>query len=96
MTATCVYINVKPDKIEDFIRISIENHNSSIKEPGNLRFDVVQDSQNPSKFMLYEAYESEETAALHKTTAHYQKWRDAVQDWMAEPRYGVKYKILAY
>jgi autoinducer 2-degrading protein len=87
---------VKPDKINDFIKETIENHNYSVKEQGNLRFDLVQDMQDPSKFMIYEAYETEEAAANHKTTAHYFKWRDAVQDWMAQPRQGIKYKILAH
>jgi autoinducer 2-degrading protein len=95
MITTCVHVWVKPDKIQDFIMETIENHNNSIKEPGNLRFDFSQDTQDPSKFMLYEAYISEEAAAAHKNTAHYFKWRDAVADWMAEPRKGIKYNILA-
>lgn len=96
MIVTCVHVKVKPDKVDDFIKATIENHNHSVKEHGNLRFDLVQDVQDASKFMIYEAYETEEAAANHKTTAHYFKWRDTVQDWMALPRQGVKYKILAH
>lgn len=94
MTVTIVHVEVKPEFIDDFIRVSTENHYQSIKEPGNLRFDVLQLEENPAKFALYEAYESASAAAAHKETAHYLKWREAVADWMAEPRKGIKYKGL--
>ena len=64
-------------------------------ETGNCRFDVLQDAADPSKFLLYEAYESKESAAAHKETAHYLKWRETVADWMAEPRQGVPYQSIA-
>jgi len=95
MIVTCVQVYVKPDNIEAFKKATIANHQASVQEPGNLRFDLLQDAQSPGKFMLYEAYESEEAAAAHKTTAHYTTWRDTVADWMAEPRQGVKYYIVA-
>ncbi len=94
MIVTCVHVHVKPDTVEEFIRISTENHLASLKEPGNLRFDFVQQADDPCRFMLYEAYESEAAAAAHKNTPHYLKWKDTVQDLMAEPRKGVKYNIL--
>ncbi len=94
MIVTCVHIHIKPDVIQEFIEISTENHIESVKEPGNLRFDFVQQADDPCRFMLYEAYESEEAAAAHKNTPHYLKWKDAVQKLMAEPRKGVKYNIL--
>ena len=94
MIVTCVYINVKPEYVSRFIETSTENHLASVKEPGNIRFDFVRQADDPSKFMLYEAYESEEQAAAHKNTPHYLKWRDTIQDMMAEPRKGVKYNIL--
>lgn len=94
MIVTCVHVNVKPDKIDSFIKETVENHNNSVKESGNLRFDLLQDAQNKNKFMIYEAYESEEASMAHKSTAHYLKWRDAVQEWMAEPRQGIKYNII--
>ena len=94
MTVTIVHVEVKPEFIEDFIHITTENHHRSIEEPGNLRFDVLQLAENPAKFALYEAYESESAAAAHKETAHYLKWRETVADWMAEPRQGIKYQGL--
>ena len=94
MIVTCVYVNVNPDAVSTFIAATVENHQGSVKEPGNLRFDLVQQSDDPCRFMLYEAYESEEAAAAHKTTVHYFKWRDAVSDMMVEPRIGVRYIII--
>ena len=95
MIVTFVHVWVKEDKIQDFIKASIENHKESVKEPGNLRFDVLQNASDPAKFVLYEAYESEMAAAEHKRTTHYLKWRDTVADWMLKPREGDKHKILA-
>jgi (4S)-4-hydroxy-5-phosphonooxypentane-2,3-dione isomerase len=94
MIVTCVYVSVLPDRIHDFIEASTENHLASVKEQGNVRFDLIQQSDDTSRFMIYEAYESEEDAAAHKNTPHYLKWRDRVSDMMAEPRKGVKYRII--
>jgi|WetSurSiteA1Bulk_404760.scaffolds.fasta_scaffold06540_2 (4S)-4-hydroxy-5-phosphonooxypentane-2,3-dione isomerase len=94
MIVTCVYVHVKPESVNDFIEASVLNHKGSVKEPGNLRFDFVQQSDDPCRFMLYEAFESEEAVTLHKTTDHYIKWRDTVKEMMAEQRYGVKYNII--
>lgn len=94
MIATCVYINVKPEKVEEFITATKANHHESVKEAGNLRFDFIQQVDNPCLFMLYEAYESEVAAAAHKKTSHYNIWREKVQDFMANPRQGIKYKII--
>lgn len=94
MIVTCVHVSVKPSNVEDFIKETQENHNYSVKEPGNLRFDLLQDALDHSRFMIYEAYESEEASAAHKKTAHYLKWRDKVAEWMAEPRKGIKYNIV--
>ena len=95
MIVTFVHVWVKSDHVKDFIKSSIENHQHSIQEPGNFRFDVLQDADNPAKFVLYEAYESEEAAAAHKQTDHYKKWRETVADWMAQPRIGEKHIFLA-
>jgi (4S)-4-hydroxy-5-phosphonooxypentane-2,3-dione isomerase len=94
MIVTCVHIHVNNEDINRFVDVTTANHRDSIKEPGNLRFDFLQQTEDPCRFMLYEAYESEEAAAAHKNTAHYLKWRDAVSDMMAEPRTGVRYNIL--
>jgi len=94
MTVTIVHVEVKPEYIDDFIRVSTENHYQSVNEPGNLRFDVLQLADNPAQFALYEAYENDSAAAAHKETDHYLKWRERVADWMVKPRTGVKYKGL--
>jgi autoinducer 2-degrading protein len=94
MIVTCVYVTVKSGDIQKFIEASDANHFESVKEPGNLRFDFIQQADDPCRFMIYEAYESDEAAVAHKATPHYLKWRDSVAGMMAEPRKGVKYNIL--
>jgi autoinducer 2-degrading protein len=94
MYVTLVQVHVKPDKVKDFIEASVENARESIKEPGNVRFDVLQSAEDPTKFVLYEAYVTREDAAAHKDTPHYQKWKTVVADWMAEPRVGIPYEGL--
>ncbi len=95
MMVTCVNIYVKPEHLEDFIRATVENHQHSVQEPGNLRFDVLQSKDDPSRFILYEAYATEEAAAAHKSTPHYLAWKVKVADWMARPREGVPCRVLA-
>lgn len=95
MIVTLVHVWVKPEHIDDFVVASTANHVNSIKEPGNLRFDLLQDDNDPAKFVIYEAYESDNAAAAHKETAHYLKWRETVADWMAQPRKGEKHIIKA-
>ncbi len=94
MYVTLVQVRVKPDKVKNFIEASIENARESVKEPGNIRFDVLQSVEDTTKFVLYEAYATREAAAAHKNTPHYQKWKAAVADWMAEPRIGIPYEGL--
>lgn len=94
MMVTCVHVEVKPEYIQDFIIECNNNHLASIKEPGNLRFDILQDFENPCKFLLYEAYKSEEYSAAHKQTPHYNTWRSNVEKMMAKPRAGIKYHII--
>jgi len=89
MHVTLVHVHVKPEFIDAFIAATRANHEASVQEPGNRRFDVLQDPVDPARFILYEAYTSEEDAAAHKQTAHYATWRDAVAEMMAEPRRGV-------
>jgi autoinducer 2-degrading protein len=91
MHVTLVHVHVKPAHIDDFIAATRLNHEASIQEPGNRRFDILQSPENPGQFILYEAYASAEAAAAHKQTAHYLTWRDTVADWMAQPRQGVRY-----
>jgi autoinducer 2-degrading protein len=94
MIVTCVYVHVKPDMVHSFVKASAENHLASVKEPGNVRFDFIQQADDESRFMIYEAYISEDASAAHKNTEHYLRWKETVQDMMAEPRVGVKYNIL--
>ncbi|MGZ8160496.1 MAG: antibiotic biosynthesis monooxygenase, partial [Methylobacter sp.] len=84
-------VHVDSAHIDDFIAATKLNHEASIQEPGNRRFDILQSPENPGHFILYEAYASEEDAAAHKETAHYLAWRDTVAPWMAEPRQGIRY-----
>jgi len=86
-----VFANVKSDKVEEFRLATIENARNSIKERGVARFDVIQQQDDPTRFVLVEVYRTLDDAAKHKETAHYQKWRDAVADMMAEPRTSIKY-----
>jgi len=94
MVVTTVFVKVKPGHISAFIKATLANHENSIVEPGNRRFDLLQSDDDPTVFMLYEAYDSAESAAAHKKTSHYAEWRDTVADWMAEPRKGIHYKSI--
>ncbi len=94
MHVTLVHVHVKPEHVDAFIEATRANHEASVQEPGNLRFDVLQSRDDPTRFVLYEAYRSAEDAARHKETAHYLAWREAVAEWMAEPRQGVPYEGL--
>lgn len=94
MIATLVHVYVKPENIDAFIAATEENHHGSVNEPGNLRFDILQDANDAGKFVLYEAYENEQAVAAHKETSHYLKWRDVVAPMMAKPREGIKYALL--
>jgi autoinducer 2-degrading protein len=94
MIVTCVYIHVKPESIKTFIEATTLNHHETLKEAGNLRFDLIQQADDPSHFMLYEAFMSIAAVENHKTTSHYLKWRETVEDLMAEPRHGVRYNII--
>ena len=91
MHVTLVHVFVKPGHIEEFIEATRHNHEASVQEPGNRRFDVLQSPDDPGEFMLYEAYASAGDAAAHKQTEHYLAWRDAVANWMAAPRRGVPF-----
>ncbi len=94
MVVTCVYIHVKPETVDSFINATIRNHRRTVKEAGNIRFDFVQQADDPCRFMLYEVFDSAEAVDLHKTTEHYLEWRDTVAEFMADPRKGVRYSII--
>jgi quinol monooxygenase YgiN len=91
MQIVLVHVHVKPEFVEAFKQASIENASSSVKEPGVARFDVIQQADDPAKFILVEVYRSAEATAAHKETAHYARWRDTVAEMMAGSRQGIKY-----
>jgi len=91
MQIVLVHVNVKPEFIEAFKQATIENASHSVKEAGIARFDVIQQVEDPAKFILVEVYKTADAPAAHKGTAHYIRWRDTVAEMMAEPRQGIKY-----
>lgn len=90
-----VHVHVKPEGLDAFRGATLENASRSREEPGVVRFDVVQDLQDPTRFVLVEVYRGEAGAAAHKETAHYRTWRDAVAPLMAEPRTSRKFAALS-
>ena len=94
MHVTLVHVKVVPGRCADFLAATRANHEASVQEAGNLRFDVLQSPDDENHFLLYEAYRSAGDAAAHKETGHYKCWRDTVADWMAEPRQGIPFKGL--
>ena len=91
MYVVCVTVFVKPENVNEFIEASKDNATNTRNEPGNVRFDVLQAVDEPSKFFLYEVYRSQENFTSHQQTEHYLRWRENVADMMAEPRQGVKH-----
>jgi autoinducer 2-degrading protein len=91
MLVVHVFVHVKSDSVEAFKAASIENARNSVLEPGIARFDVIQQEEDPARFVLVEVYRTAEDPGRHKETAHYATWRDRVADMMAEPRSAVKY-----
>lgn len=94
MHIVLVHVHVKPEYLDRFIEITVENARNSIQEPGILRFDFYQQKDDPTKFTLVEIYYKEENQLKHRETRHYQVWRDAAAEMMAEPRQGVRYTNL--
>ena len=91
MYVTLVHVHVKPEHVDAFLDATRANHEASIRETGNLRFDILRSVDDPNRFLFYEAYVDEAAAQAHKATAHYATWRAAAEEWMAEPRTGVRY-----
>ena len=91
MLVVHVHVQVKPECLEAFRAATLANAQASVKEPGIARFDVVQQADDPTRFVLVEVYRDEQAPAKHKETAHYAAWRDAVAPMMAQPRSSVKF-----
>ena len=91
MNIVHVHVHVKPEFVEAFKQATLENASNSVLEEGIARFDVLQQNDDPTRFILVEVYKTAEAPAAHKETAHYAKWRDMVAEMMAEPRQGIKF-----
>lgn len=91
-----VFVHVKPECVEAFTAATLDNATYSVLEPGIARFDVLQQHDDPTRFTLIEAYRTDDAPAAHKTTAHYERWRDTVAPMMAEPRTSMKYRGLHF
>ena len=91
MNIVHVHVHVKPEFVEAFKQATIENASNSVREAGIARFDVIQQTGDPTWFILVEVYRAAEASAAHKETAHYAKWRDTVVEMMVEPRQGIKF-----
>lgn len=92
--AVVVYVHVLPDAVDAFRAASLANAAASLHEPGVVRFDVMRETADATRFVLFEVYRGQEGAAAHKQTAHYQAWRDTVAPMMAEPRASKQYTTL--
>ncbi|MEP7287092.1 MAG: antibiotic biosynthesis monooxygenase [Chloroflexota bacterium] len=92
MYIVCVQCHIKPEFVDDFIRVTHENHEGTrTTEPGNVRWDCLQAEDDPTRFFLYEVYHSKEDFPIHQQTAHYLRWKEAVADMMVEPRVGTRF-----
>lgn len=94
MLVVHVFVHVRPESVDAFVAATRENARNSVQEPGVVRFDVVQQDDDPTRFVLVEIYRTPDDPARHKATAHYATWRDAVESMMAEPRRSVKYRAV--
>lgn len=94
MAVRLVHIHVKPEHLEAFVEVTRRNHEGSIREPGNVRFDVLQSADDPTRFLLYEWYATDDAALAHRDTQHYQAWVTSVGDWLVEPRHADTYHAL--
>lgn len=94
MYVVCVTVHVAPEHVESFIQATLENARESRKEPGNVRFDVLQAEADPAQFFLYEVYREKEDFGRHQQTPHYLRWKETVAPWMAVPRRGIRHLSL--
>ena len=94
MLVVHVHVRVRPGRVDDFLAATLANARASLAEPGVLRFDVIQDQDDPEHLVLVEVYRDGDASAAHKQTAHYATWRDRVAEMMAEPRRSQKYSAV--
>ena len=96
MYVVSVTIFVKSEAIQSFIPATLDNARNTRREPGNVRFDVLQAEDDPSRFLLYEAYRTKDDFVKHQQTPHYLRWKEAAAPWMAQPRQGIKHHSLFF
>ena len=96
MYVVCVTIFVKPPNVAQFIAATLDNARNTRKEPANLRFDVLRAEEDPNRFFLYESYKTKDDFAKHQQTEHYLRWKQAVADWMVQPRQGVRHQSVFF
>ena len=96
MYVVAVTIHVKPEFVAPFKEATLDNARNTRREAGNLRFDVLQAEDDAARFMLYEAYRQKDDFAKHQQTEHYLRWKNAVADWMAQPRQGIKHNSIFF
>jgi (4S)-4-hydroxy-5-phosphonooxypentane-2,3-dione isomerase len=94
MLVVLVYVHVKHEYLQAFKEATLENARNSVQEPGVARFDIIQQEDDPTRFVLVEVYRDAEAPARHKETPHYARWRSVAEEMTAEPRSGVRYKSL--
>jgi (4S)-4-hydroxy-5-phosphonooxypentane-2,3-dione isomerase len=94
MLVVLVHVHVNPEYLESFKEATLENAKNSMQEPGVARFDVIQQEDDPTRFVLVEVYRNADAPARHKETSHYARWRSVAEDMMAEPRTGIRYQSL--
>ncbi len=94
MYAVLVQIHVKPEFVEAFIEATLDNCRNSVQEAGIVCFDLLHTQGDPARFLLYEIYRTPEAQLAHRETAHYLRWRDAVEPMMAEPRSATKHDVI--
>ena len=96
MYVVSVTVHVKPECAAQFIEATLDNARNTRTEPGNVRFDVSQVADNPAQFLLYEVYRTGDDFRAHQQTEHYLRWKQAVAEWMAQPRQGVKHNSIFF
>ena len=96
MFVVAVTIFVKPENRQSFIDATLDNARNTRRESGNVRFDLLNADDDPNRFLLYEAYREKDDFSKHQQTEHYLRWKQAVTDWMAQPRQGVKHTAIFF
>ncbi len=94
MAVRLVHLHVKPERLDTFLALIRRNHLGSVAEPGNVRFDVLRSMDDPTRFLLYEWYATDEAAAAHRDTPHYQEFAAVAADLLVEPRHADAYEAL--